>query len=300
MSWYMLGITHIMRASETARVDDVARTVPPLLKAGSINPTFHPSWMMAGAMYALRGEYAFATKLLDKAVAIETSGTGFIFLGSYVQRAAIHIHVGECDAADVLLDRAINSYPNQDHVYADTMTAYAYFVRGILEEHRGRHHIAQSHFLASCTLAESRDHRLAIGAAWTKSRLGLARTAFRRGDKPESDAALDAALHMHKCRDRFVWGYIMGASNAETWYEIAATHAVRGEIDHCIAALRKAADFGWSDMNQLNHDPNFQTVAARDHLREIAMEAAGRVKLPPAVGTGGLPSSAPAPRADDV
>src|SRR5207253_7536850 len=183
----------------------------------AINPSFHPAWMMAGAMYTLRGDYAYAAKVLDKAVAVEKAGTGFIFLGSFVQRASLHIHLNELEARETLLDRAINTYPTLEHVYADTMTAHAYFVRGVLEEHRGKHATAQSHFVASCSLAESRDHRLAVGAAWTKSKFGLARTAFRRGDNAASDSALAEALVMQLEHPRFVWGYIMGASDAETW-----------------------------------------------------------------------------------
>jgi serine/threonine-protein kinase len=291
MGWYLLGISHIMRGLETGRLSDLPKIIPPLLRAGAINPVFHPSWMMAGATYALRGEYAHAVTMIDKAVAVEKTGTGFIFLGSYVQRAAIHIHRNELDAGQTLLDRAIDTYPRLDHVYADTMTAYAYFMRGILEEHRGNFAAAQSHFVASCALADSRDHRLAVGAAWTKSKFGLSRAAFRRGDTESSDAALAEALHMQTERPRFVWGYIMGASDAETWYEAAATYAVRGEIEESLAALGRAADVGWSDLNQLNHDPNFGEAREREDFRALAADAFGRVKLPPPVGSGGWPST---------
>jgi serine/threonine-protein kinase len=290
MSWYLLGISYIMRGLETGNLSDMPHVIQPLLRSGAINPSFHPAWMMAGAMYALRGDYAYATKVIDKAVAVEKTGTGFIFLGSFVQRASLHIHLNELEAGETLLERAINTYPTLDHVYADTMTAYAYFVRGVLEEHRGKLATAQSHFVASCSLAESRDHRLAVGAAWTKSKFGLARTAFRRGDNAASDSALAEALVMQLERPRFVWGYIMGASDAETWYEAAATHAVRGELQKSLAALRRAVDLGWADMNQFNHDPNFVEFREREEFRALSTDAKGRVTLSPPVGSGGLPS----------
>jgi TolB-like protein/tRNA A-37 threonylcarbamoyl transferase component Bud32 len=289
MGWYQLGITLGMRALEAGVPADMVRAIPPLLRAGAINPQFHPTWMIAGDMYLLRGQYAHAIKVLERALVVEKSATGFIFLGSYVQRAAVHIHSDELDAADALLELAISTYPRIDHVYAETMTAYAHFIRGILDEHRGNDAAAEKSFRSSCETAESHDHRLGIGAHWIKSKLGLARTAQRRGDEAASDLALTEALHMHSKRPRFVWGFILGAADAATHYEAAAAHAVRGERAECVASLRTAADFGWADMNQLNHDPAFAVLRENAEIRQVAAEAAGRVTLPAPVGSGGLP-----------
>lgn len=290
MAWYLLGIMLGLRGVESGAPLDMGLAIPPLLRAGAINPQFHPSWMIAGALYILRGQYAHATQVLDRAVVVEKSAKGLIFLGSYVQRAAVHTYLNELDAAEPLLDLAIRSYPGMDHVYAETQAAYAYFMRGILEEHRGNNQAAESSFHASCEMAESHEHRLGIGAHWTKSKLGLARTAYRRGDRAASDVALAEALAMNADKSRFVWGWIMGSAEAETLYEAAATHAVRREIPECIAALRIATDFGWSDLNQLNHDPAFAVLRERSEIRQLGTEAVSRVTLPPPVGSGGLPS----------
>jgi tetratricopeptide (TPR) repeat protein len=289
MGWYLLGITMGMRALERGIPADMARVIPAVLRAGAINPAFHPAWMMAGDLYALRGQYAHATKVLDKAIAVEKANTGFIFLGSYVQRAAIHVYSDELDAARPLLDHAIATYPGMDHVYAATMSAYAHFVRGCLEEHRGDNAAAEKDFRAVRTIADSNEHALGIGAHWVKSSLGLARCAHRRGDKSASDAALSAAIGMQSERRRFVWGWILGCADAATYYEIAATHATRGETSECLAALRKAVDFGWADMNCLNHDPAFAELRESGEIRQLGSEAATRVTLAPPVGSGGLP-----------
>ena len=190
MAWYLLGLSLGVRAIERGVPGDMANAIPPLLRAGAINPNFHPSWMIAGALYLMRGQYAHATKVIDRAVAVEKSGTGFIFLGSYVQRAAVHTYSNELDAADPFLDLAIRSYPAMDHVYAKTMTAYAHCLRGVLEEHRGNNAAAERSFRASCEIAEANDHRLGVGAQWTKSKLGLARTAYRRGDNHDPAFAM--------------------------------------------------------------------------------------------------------------
>jgi len=287
--WYLLGIVFGMRAVERGIPIDMARAIPPILRARAINPEFHPALMMGGDLYMLRGQYAHATTLLDRAVIVERSGKGFIFLGSYVQRAAIHAHSNELDAAAALLDLAITTYPTMDHVYAETMTAFAYFVRGALEEQRGNDEAAERSFRASCRIAESNDHRFGIGAHWTKSKLGLARTAHRRGDDAASDLALIEALHMQTKRPRFVWGFILGGTEGATYYEVAATHAVRGETAECLATLRTAADFGWADMNQLNHDRAFVSLRESAEMRRLASEARSKVTLPPPVGSGGLP-----------
>jgi serine/threonine-protein kinase len=289
MGWYQLGIMLALRALERGIPADMARAIPPLLRAGAINPQFHPTWMMAGDLYVLRGQYAHATKVLDRAVTVERAATGFIFLGSYVQRAAVHIHSDELDAAEPLLELAISTYPRIDHVYAETMTAYAHFIRGILDERRGNDAAAEKSFRASCEVAGANDHRLGIGAHWIKSKLGLARTAYRRADESASDLALLEALHMQSKRPRFVWGYILGSSDAATHYEAAAAHAVRGERAECLDALRTAADFGWADLNQLNHDQAFAALRESPEIRQIASEAGARVTLPPPVGSGGLP-----------
>ena len=65
--------------------------------------------------------------------------------------------------------------------------------------------------------------------------------------------------------------------------------ATRGETAECLAALRKAVDFGWADMNCLNHDPAFAELRESAEIRQLGAEAATKVALPPPVGSGGLP-----------
>ena len=289
MSWYVLGAVLAMRGLELGRPIDLQRAVPPLLRSRAISASFHPAQMVAGALYTLRGQYDHAVTVIDEAVAIEKSGTGLIFFGSYVQRAAVHVNLGELDAAESLLDRAIKSYTGADHAYAETMAAYAHFIRGCLDERRGNDAAAEASFRASCELADTHDHRLGIGAHWVKSKFGLARTAHRRGDKASSAAALDEALLTFRGRPRFVWSWIMGCAPGEILYECAGAHAVRGESEECIRALREAADFGWADLNQLNHDPAMVAVREREDIGQFVNETSARATLAPPVGAGGLP-----------
>ena len=58
-------------------------------------------------------------------------------------------------------------------------------------------------------------------------------------------------------RSRFVWNNFPGASLADNWYEVAATHACAGERDDALRALERAAEHGWADVHQLRADHHF-------------------------------------------
>ncbi|MEO6331453.1 MAG: hypothetical protein ABIP09_02695 [Gemmatimonadaceae bacterium] len=101
-----------------------------------------------------------------------------------------------------LLDLAVKTYLELDHVYAETMTAYAHVVRGYLAEREGDTVAAERDFTAGCKIAESHDHRLGIGSHWLKCRLGLARIAYRSGDSARSAQLVDEAVGMRAARTR--------------------------------------------------------------------------------------------------
>lgn len=289
MGWYLLGIALSMRALETGTLTDLAQAIPPLLRCRALNRRFHPAQMVAGSFYMLRGQYGHATSLVDEAVELEREGGGLVFLGSYVQRAYLHVNSDEHAAARPLLDLAVSTYPGMDHVYAQTMTAYAHFVRGALAERERDAAAAEREFSTGCEIAEAHDHRLGIGAHWVKSKLGLARVASRSGDATKAQRFLDEALQMRLDRSKYVWSWILGCSEAEILYEVAATHAALGSDEAATSALEQAASMGWADVHQLGHDVHFGALREREVMRQITTRATGRVTLPPPVGSGGFP-----------
>jgi serine/threonine-protein kinase len=289
MGWYLLGGGLLMRGLMTADPVDMARAIPPLLRCRAINPSFHPAQMAAGWVYTLRGQYAHAAFLLDEAVALERAGAGHVFLGAFVARAVVHANSGEQRAAIVLLDQAIASYPAIDHVYSETMTAWANFWRGCVAEREEDHERAERAYASTCQVAESNDHRLGIGAHWTKAKLGLARLAYRRGEHAASDALLAEAVQMLETRSRFVWLSVFGCSNAEACFEIASARAVRLEDGLALEALETAVRFGWADAHQLSADPNFDRIRDSQSIRTLMTRATSLVTLPPPFGAGGLP-----------
>jgi TolB-like protein/tetratricopeptide (TPR) repeat protein/tRNA A-37 threonylcarbamoyl transferase component Bud32 len=292
MGWYLYGISIAARAVETGDVAPLPRAIPPLLRARALAPAWHPTHMVAGAMYLLRGQYGHAAIVLDEAVQLEAAAPALVFLGAYVQRALLHINLGEHAAAGELLRRALATYPNVDHVYAEAMTAYAHFADGCLGEREDRQDDALAAFTAACTTAADYPHRLSIGAHWVKARCGMARVLYRRGDADAAARALNEARELFETKHRFVWGWFMGAAEADMLYELASAHAAMARDAEAIDYLRRAIEYCWSDLPQFAHDPAFDALRDRDDVRRLVADAASAVTLPPPAGAGGMPDLA--------
>jgi hypothetical protein len=91
----------------------------------------------------------------------------------------------------------------------------------------------------------------------------------------------------------FVWVNVLGCAPAVIGYEIAATHALRGDRDQALEALDTAARLGWADLHQLEHDPCFDDMRHTATLRALLARATSLVMLPPPVGSGGFPELEP-------
>ena len=287
--YYLLGITHAAYALSTGKLDELPNAIRPLLRSRALYPNFHPAHMGLGEVYTVRGMHGHAIRMLDEATAIEHSNTGFIFLGSLVQRATVHMHAGEHDAAWRLLDEALARYPESDHVYANTMNAAAHFVAGCLHERAGATANAGASFTAGAALAESRDHRLGIGAEWVKCRCGTARLLARSGAHAEATEMLHSAREVFRTRSRFVWAWILNASDCNVHYEIASALATLDRHADALGEVRSAIRLGWANQQQLAHDPAFDELKERSDLRRLLVEASELVTLAPPVGSGGMP-----------
>ncbi len=144
----------------------------------------------------LRGQYSYAAPAIDRALELETIGAALTFLGALVQRAGLYIGVGDMDAARPLVERAITRYTGADHVYAETMAAYAHVVRGSIAERTGRPDAALEDFDRACQIADGSDHRITIGAQWVRGRLGRARVLHQLGRAAHSERALGEAQEL--------------------------------------------------------------------------------------------------------
>ena len=289
MGWYLLGLALAVRGVSTGSLEDLARAIPPLLRCRLINPSFHPADMLAGWLYMLRGEYPEAASLINEAVRLERAGAGHLFLGSFVERAVLHAHAGEAEGALPLLDLAIAKYSGMDHVYAEMMTAWATFTRGRLMEGEGDVDSAARDFECACRIADANDHHLGIGSHWLNAKLGLARVAWRRGSPEVSDQLLLDAVTMLERKHRFVWTSVVGCSQPEAYYELAATHALRGAGDQALEALDVAARLGWADLPQFRHDPCFDAMRETQPMKRLLVRASALITLPVPAGAGGFP-----------
>jgi serine/threonine-protein kinase len=288
MCWYMLGTTRVSKASVMRAPAELARAIPPLLRSAAIAPSYHATHMAIGATYALRGSYGHAAKYFDHAIGREREGTGQLFFGSLVQRALVHLGLGENEQAAPLLDEAIARYAAADHAYAEAMCAYAHCARGYLNERAGALEAAAADFVRAAEIADAHPHRISIGGHWVKGRFGLARVLYRGRRLEEAERALSEGVDMFETRRRFVWTWFYGATDPEVLYELAATYATLGRADDALAALRRAANCAWSDVTYLRHDPAFADLRDGEEMMRLCADAAGRVQLPPPVGIGGL------------
>jgi TolB-like protein/cytochrome c-type biogenesis protein CcmH/NrfG len=288
MGWYMLGAGHVCHGTVAHEPNALGQAIPPLLRTVALNPGHLPAWLALGSIYLLRGQYSYATPAIDRAVELETTGSALTFLGALVQRAVLHMGVGDVDAARPLVEQAITRYTGADHVYAETMAAYAHVVRGSIAERTGNREAALEGFGRACQIADACEHRITIGAQWVKGRLGRARVLHQLGLTTDAMNALGEARELFVSRTRFVWTWIHGATDAEVLYELASTLITLGRTDEALDTLRQAADAGWADQTFLRHDPAFAAIRDSAAVRRIAVDASKRVDLPPPVGRGGV------------
>jgi eukaryotic-like serine/threonine-protein kinase len=286
--WYMLGIGRMIHGMTDHRPRRLAACVGPLVRAMRLDPGYQPAFVGLCHAYLVRGEYGLATGLADRGLAIERAGAGHQFVGSLVQRAALDVGADRLDSARVLLDQAVVRYTGADHVYAEVALSYSCWLRGCVEERSGRSDRARHAFTTAVDVAEANPHRIGIGAHLVKARLGLARVACRTGEVAAARSQLAAAQALFSARDRFVWTYTMGGSDAEVLYEMAATQAALEDDGSAVRSLALAADAGWADAVWLRHDPAFHALRDREDVRTLCLEAAARVRMPPPAGEGGL------------
>jgi tetratricopeptide (TPR) repeat protein len=284
----MFGVSHVCRGTVAHEPDALAQAIPPLLRTVALNPGNLPAWLALGSIYMLRGQYSHATPAIDRALELETTGSALTFLGALVQRAVLHMGEGDAETARPLVEQAITRYTGADHVYAETMAAYANVVRGSIVERTGQPEAALEHFGRACQIADANEHRITIGAQWVRGRLGSARVLHKLGLEADAERALGEAQALFASRTRFVWTWIHGATDAEVLYELASTLVVLGRTDEALDTLRRAADAGWADHTFLRHDPAFAAIRDSAAVRQIAIDASKRVELPPLVGRGGV------------
>jgi serine/threonine-protein kinase len=287
-SWYMLGLARAAGALTTYRLADLARAVPPLLRTVSIRPEHHAAYQVLGSLYLVRGTYGHAVATIDAALRRELTEPTLRFIGARVERAVLHLGVGEVDQATALLDRALERYDGSDHVYAEAMTAHTRWARGRVAELAGDDQLALDEYRRAREIAEANPHRISIGAHWVKSSARSAGVLHRLGRDGEARRMLGEAQRVFATRERFVWTWFVGASDADVLYELAASHAAMGRDAEAVELLKRAADAGWADQTRLRHDPAFTTLRDSTEVIRICSDAAGRVELPPPVGAGGL------------
>ncbi len=284
MAWYILGIALYSRGIERKQLEDFAPALHAYLRARSVGPNFQPAPLVLAALYMMRGDYAHATQFANEAVEIELSGEGVKFVGSFVIRGLIHLHGDERGDARARFDQAIERYQKVDHLYALTVTSWALFGRGRLAEREGDLAGGRSFYERSRNLADENESRAAIGSSWVKSTLGLSRMAHASADTQLSKQLLHDATEMIVSRSRFLWNNYPGATLADNWYEVAATHACFGERTQALSALERAAEHGWADATQLQTDHHLALFRSDRDFQQLVSRTQAAITLPALTG----------------
>lgn len=102
-------------------------------------------------------------------------------------------------------------------------------------------------------------------------------------------SSFDATREVFRSRSRFVWGWILNASDCTLHYEIAATLAALGREHEAVDELQTAVRSGWANRQQFAHDPAFAALKERAELQRLLIQASELVTLAPPVGSGGMP-----------
>jgi eukaryotic-like serine/threonine-protein kinase len=286
--WYMLSAGRLAKGVSGDDVRAIGRAVPPLLRCLTINPDSAAPQMLLGSVYMLRGQYSHAVAPVERGIAFEAGGPGLTFFGASAQRAVLHMCAGENAEAASHLETAIARYTGADHVYAETMAAYAHFIRGCLREREDRPGDALRDFQRASEIADRHDHRINIGAHWVKGRLGAARVLHRLRRADEAGAALAEAVKVFESRSRFIWTWFIGGTDAEVLYELASTFAALGRHEEALRSLSRAADVGWGDIGWMRFDPAFAGIRDTVDVQRLCGYAAARITLSPPVGEGGV------------
>ncbi len=287
-TWYMLACSYLCRAVMEHTPAAIALCVKPALRAAELNPRNLHTLLVLAWTYTMRGQHSHAAPIVQRAMDLELTGASYAFFGARIASAILHLAEADIVGATRILSDAINAYSGSDHVYADTMTAYSYFLRACAAERTGELAAARVDFRRACEIADANPHRISIGAHWVKARYGLARVLHRTGDSEGAARMMAEGRALYDSHDRFIWTWFHGAADCEMLYEEASTLATMGRASEALAVLEAAGEAGWADVPSMRQDPAFTTLRDTPEMRRVTSIASGRVALPPPVGGGGI------------
>jgi eukaryotic-like serine/threonine-protein kinase len=270
-AFYMLAVARHLRAVVEGRPEGVSASVEAYARAIRLEPANQHAHMGLGWLHAVHGRYALAAKLLDGAVEMEGSAGPRLhrFAGALTLRGLLHVYAGEFVPGKALLGRAVQLYPEVDHVYAHAFTAMARCGLGEAAGREGVDDRALEEYGSAREMTERYQEKLGMGYLAVRSRLGLARALHRLRMTREERAHAAAAADLLERREGYVFAWMWGGSEGEALYDLAAYRAVTGDLAAAVDCLRRALRVGWADASRLALDPDFARYRGEPALEEV-------------------------------
>jgi serine/threonine-protein kinase len=270
-AFYMLAVARHLRGVVEGRPDAVPAAIAAYARAIRLEPTNQHAHMGLGWLHAVHGGYAVAARLLDAAVEMEGAGGARLhrFAGALTLRGLLHVYAGDVVPGKTLLARAVQLYPEVDHVYAHAFTAMARCGLGEAACREGVDDRAMEEFGAAQAMTGRYREKLGMGYLAVRSRLGFARALHRLRMTREERAHAAAAAELLERREGYVFAWMWGGSEGEALYDFAAYRAVTGDLTTAVDFLRRALRVGWADATRLALDPDFARYRGEPLLEEV-------------------------------
>lgn len=206
-------------------------------------------------------------------------------IGALTLDGLAELHAGRPATARERLTAADTSYAGAPQIYAPYVEALTCCALGDLERLDGRYDEALSCYVRARAALETNPALIGSGYLAVRVETRLAGVYRRlRMRREESTHAREAAM-LTSTRERYCFNWCWGASEPELHYDWAIYHALCGDVDAAIDALRQATAHGWRELSQLATEPAFAVYGDHPALVQVVEEHSGRPPLPPPPST---------------
>jgi DNA-binding SARP family transcriptional activator len=277
---YALGWVRLVYGLTRGRWDKCVESVASFATALAMHPGDAFSRMAASSLYTLAGQYDVAESLLKGALETERSPASEIRpIGALPLLGRIYLHLGRRSEARKSLDRPTSEYADAPQLFAPFTNALTLCALGDLERHAGRYDEAVGQYARARELLAPRSTLMGCGYLLVRVETRLA-SAFRllRMRREEARHAT-AANTLNGKRDQASFNWCWGVSEAEMHYDWSVYHASRADSDEMLAALERAAHFGWREVKLLDTEPAFALCRSAE-TRQFAARVEALAPLP--------------------
>ncbi len=278
---YMLGASRHLRGLQEHRWEHFARAIPSFVRSIELQPASIPPYFGMGYLYLLQGDYPRAAGVLEKAVEVDARGQAGVRLpGASTLLASLERRRGEDAAATARLQEALPRSEADEHLYAPAFTALTRCELGLLADRAGHLEQALGHYLAGAAVCEAHAERVGVGHVLVRARLGMAGCYARLGQEALQQQSASSARDLLAGHRGPAFDTAWMGCDAQAQADLARYHALAGEPDLAVAALRTAVDWGWGDLPDFERDPVLEALRQRPEVQALVALVRSREPLP--------------------